>query len=400
MKRGFKNLLLSSLAFFAFAGTVHAQNADDYAPRDYPKLDERITEESDFEYYYLLHDVFPNVKVDFLKPPENAATGSIRLRRLFGKSFSKLDERRRIVIKQTRWLRAKNKRKFLVVLFEAVLPAGEESSQKKAFFALAVFRYIKVREPEFSVMSPYKWKWNHVFELADAVDPRGDFEVELPRDIPTVKNARGDEIVWLLNSHASGDESFKNYNAVEFGGGRLHLFFKNFPGVYENSDCARRFEQKLEIVPQTILPKSTPYEIRVVSRIWMNNDCRALETFGDLREIETYRASRQTLPDKRRALSLRLTEKRAEKISGGDLEIKTGAPECDEYWGKYEICVRGKMLDTMKNRKLFETTFNELRQSWRQSVSSLNSPAQRASFCRQAIEVERRNADTNKDCDW
>src|SRR5215204_1030354 len=124
-------LLLPALA-------VHAQNDDAANVPDYPDMEARIIDETDSKYYYLLNDVFPDAKTadpkgDYFKRKENVATRSIRMRKLFGAGFSKLNEKRRVTIKQARWLTAKNKRRLFVVLFEASAPA------KKTFYALAVY---------------------------------------------------------------------------------------------------------------------------------------------------------------------------------------------------------------------------------------------------------------------
>src|SRR5215204_1562358 len=199
------------LLLASFFGAVHAQE-NDKTVLNYVDLKARITEETDFRYYYLLHDVFPDVKTDFLEPQKNSASRSIRLRKLFGKGFSKLNGRRKIFITRAQWFRGANNRKYLAVLFAAILPedAPRDRSDAKGFYALAVFAYVRRKVPDWNVYNALGYKWTYEFDFVDAVAPQSDSDVELPKDLPVVKNGRGDEeTFWLLNSHTEAGDTVR-----------------------------------------------------------------------------------------------------------------------------------------------------------------------------------------------
>jgi hypothetical protein len=377
---------------------------DDDAVQDYPKLDERITEETDDQYNYLLHYVFPDAKSakpgdNSLDAKENAATRSIRLRRLFGSGFSKLNERRLVTIKQTRWLQARGRQKFLVVLFEAPAPENQKTA-KKTFYTLAIFRYVRMRVPDFSVFSATKWKWTYIFDFVDAVDPQLAADVELPKTLPTIKDWRGGDAFWILDSRAAGSETFKNYSAVELYNERLRPLLKDFLSLYSNSDCAHRFEQNLEAFSQLPAVKSVlSFEINIVSKIWMSNDCRALETVGDLRETESYQPRWQVRSRRRQLVRFQLLDKKVEKIEH-DYQVEiTGIPDCDDYLEKYEICLRTKLYRGTANRAETEKYLTMLRETWKKSFASVEKSETTAAACRQARETARESLNSFG-CEW
>lgn len=76
MKRSGNPLsVIAAYAFFS-AGVIQAQSEAEWAARDYLKLNARITAESEFKYYDLIHSVFPNAKSDIINPQNNAAADS------------------------------------------------------------------------------------------------------------------------------------------------------------------------------------------------------------------------------------------------------------------------------------------------------------------------------------
>ena len=305
MKDCLKFLLLAA----AFFGTVHAQN--DTGVYAFPKLDEQITDETDARYYFLMYDVFPDLKTSSADPYKNSASRSIRLRKLFGTGYSRLDGRREIGITHVRWLGGAGNRKYLVVLFAASLPDEQFAPDAETFYALAVFAYVRRKVVDWNVYNALHYKWTYEFDLIDAVDPQSDDGVELPKAVPVIKTERGAQIFWLLNSHAVRGGSVKNYAAIELRNNRLNLFFKDFPTLYDFY-CQQGFEQSFEIVPVKPRTKAPPFELRVVSKIRLTGDCRAQTTTAELREIETYRAVWQTISKRRRVVSFRLAGKRVE----------------------------------------------------------------------------------------
>lgn len=382
------------------ATAVYAQNDDAANVPDYPDMEARIMDESDSKFYYLLNDVFPDAKTadpagDYFKRKENVATRSIRMRKLFGAGFSKLNEKRGVTIKQARWLTAKNKRRFFVVLFEARAPA------KKAFYALAVYSVVRMKVPDMSVYSASKWKWDYIFDLVDAVDPQIDADVELPKGLLAIKDRRGSETFWLLNLRAAAGESFKNYNAVELFNGRMRPLFKDFPTVYNNSDCTRRFEQNFEIFRNKAIDKTIlSFEVVFTSKIWTNNDCQARETFGDLREIESYQPRWQIRSRYRRLVRFQSLTRKVEKIEGANLPGVTGVPECDDYIEKYEICLRSKLYRGAASRAETEKYLRILDDSFKKSFAGATVPRDElVAGCRKANEAARESP-VSFGCEW
>jgi hypothetical protein len=269
MKMDRQILLLPAIIIVLFASASAQSEAG--APRDFPNPNDLITKETDFRYFFLFDAVFPNAELgkaasETANSPLCRARGSIPLRKLFGKGFSRLSETRRIVIKQTRWLQTKNKRKFLIVLFAAEKIADLPLSPD--FYALAAFRYARRKVPDSNVYNSLHYKWTYEFDLVDAVDPRaGNSEVELPKDIPAVKNERGEETFWLLNARTDGAEIVKRYDALDLGNKRQFTLIKKFPSISCYRDDTHRSKGVFEIISSENSAKNPLGEVRILTLI-------------------------------------------------------------------------------------------------------------------------------------
>jgi hypothetical protein len=66
---------------------------------------------------------------------------------------------------------------------------------------------------------------------------------------------------------------------------------------------------------------------------------------------------------------------------------KIGVPECDEYVEKYEICIMSKAPEAQ--RAMLKTTFEQVRQSWKQAAASPQGKAALPNACKQALEIAK-----------
>lgn len=375
------------------------------APRDFPNPNDVITKETDFRYFFLFDAVFPNAELgkaadETANSPLCRASSSIRLRRLFGKGFSRLSETRRIVIEQTRWLETKDKRKFLIVLFAAEkvgdLPLAPD------FYALAAFRYVRRKVPDSNVYNSLHYKWTYEFDLADAVDPReGNSEVELPKDIPAVKNERGEEAFWLLNTRTDKARTVRQYNALDLRNNRLFTLIKNFPPIAGYRDDTYRSEGVFEIVPSENRARNPLGEIRIMTMIWSRKADHSKSVKPDLRGVKRFSSVWQTLPGKRRRIiRLKFYEEHYETLAAeASSENKTGIRECDEFLEKYETC----LWSVMPSSKWLsiQAYLNQSRGEWKRAASSSPAESREAlvAMCRQSKEAARQNPATFG-CDW
>lgn len=78
------------------------------------------------------------------------------------------------------------------------------------------------------------------------------------------------------------------------------------------------------------------------------------------------------------------TEPTNTTVAAGD---KIGVAECDEYITKVEACIFKKVPEA--NRGMYQSSFEQMRKSWKDAASNPQGKAALATGCKQALETAK-----------
>jgi hypothetical protein len=284
--------LMAGLVLLAFSAFAAAQT-----PHDVKRLTEKVLPGSQTTYLDLVRKVFPDTEVDE-DGEQGRATRSVRLRRLAGQGFSV--HRAEVDIVRVRGWRfqAQGGARHLALLIEAHKESMEEGDLFDWQYALAVFRYARVRDGG--------GRASIKFRLVEAVDPQEDRFVDLPDELPLVTVDSGSQSFWVINHHHNAGESFRDYKmiGVRAGGKHLQWLSQGLPGLHDTDDCGGREVNSLEVAPRNDLgARYLPVELRFRTLRWKKIDCRSEEGAGaDEEEASVYLLRTVLGPNKGRLL--------------------------------------------------------------------------------------------------